>query len=61
MSSVGPSVGFDHGSPVSDRYEAPNPFTGPLHALHVDADPQGTHREPGAPALAEYIAEMSRQ
>jgi len=61
MSSVGPSVGFDHGSAVSDRYAAPNPFTGTLHAVHIDADPEGRHREPGSLALAEYIAEMSRQ
>ncbi len=61
MSSVGPSVGFDHGSAVSDHYVAPNPFAGTLHALHVDADPEGHHREPGALRLAEYAAEMSRQ
>ena len=28
MSSVGPSVGYDQGSPVSPRYEAPFPFEG---------------------------------
>jgi arylsulfatase A-like enzyme len=61
MSSVGPSVGFDHGSAVSDRYAAPNPFAGTLHALHVDVDLDGRHREPGALRLAEYAAEMSRQ
>ncbi|MGZ4715099.1 MAG: sulfatase-like hydrolase/transferase [Acidimicrobiales bacterium] len=61
MSSVGPSVGFDHGSAVSDRYTAPNHFTGTLRALHVDADPAGRHREPGALALAEFAAEMARQ
>ena len=61
ISSVGPSVGYDHGSPVSDRYAAPNPFTGRLHALHIDADPAGRHRPDGALALSEYLAEMGRQ
>jgi arylsulfatase len=61
MSSVGPSVGFDHGSPVSERYAAPNAFTGTLLALHIDADPDGTHREPGSLPLSEHIAAMSRQ
>jgi len=61
MSSVGPSVGFDNGSAVSDRYDAPNAFTGTLRVLHVDADPEGRHREPGSLALAELAAEMARQ
>jgi arylsulfatase len=61
MSSVGPSVGYDHGSPVSERYAAPNPFAGVLRALHVDADPAGRHRPDGALALSEYLAEMGRQ
>ena len=61
ISSVGPSIGFDSGSPVSDRYAAPNPFQGRLRALHIDADPSGRHRDDGAQPLAEYIAEMARQ
>src|SRR5690606_39202638 len=28
ISSIGPSVGYDHGSPVSPLYEAPFPFEG---------------------------------
>jgi arylsulfatase len=43
MSSIGPSVGFDHGSPVSDRYPGPFPFEGDLQrvdvALVAKADP----------------------
>ncbi len=61
MSSTGPSVGRDHGSPVSEMYESPNWFTGTLHAVHIDADPLGAHREEGSLALSEYIVEMSRQ
>jgi len=34
ISSVGPSVGYDHGSPVSDRYSGPFPFEG--HLARVD-------------------------
>ena len=61
MSSVGPSVGYDHGSPVSDRYVAPNAFEGRLRALHVDADPAGKHRPDDHLPLTEYLAEMGRQ
>ena len=35
MSSVGPSIGYDHGSPVSTRYEAPFPFAGTLHEVEI--------------------------
>jgi arylsulfatase len=58
ISSVGPSVGYDHGSPVSERYEAPFPFEGTLHRLDV----QVTRGKPTADetAAAERAA-MSRQ
>lgn len=35
MSSTGASVGEDHGSPVSERYDAPFPFEGTFHRLEV--------------------------
>ena len=35
ISSVGPSVGYDHGSPVSEAYEAPFRFEGDLRRLDV--------------------------
>jgi arylsulfatase A-like enzyme len=35
ISSVGPSVGYDHGSAVSDHYRAPFPFEGRLRQLDV--------------------------
>jgi arylsulfatase len=35
MSSIGPSVGFDHGSPVSDRYDGPFGFEGDLRRVDV--------------------------
>ena len=38
--------GYDHGSPVSDRYRAPFPFTGTLHRVDIDADPDGKHHDP---------------
>jgi len=57
ISSVGSSVGYNHGSAVSERYLAPFPFTGKLHELTVqlldDQDPAARH--------AEAAAEMSRQ
>ncbi len=43
ISSVGPSVGYDHGSPVSERYTGHFPFEGTLRrvdvaVLHKDAE-----------------------
>jgi len=35
ISSVGPSVGYDHGSPVSGRYDDSFPFEGELDRLEV--------------------------
>jgi arylsulfatase A-like enzyme len=35
MSSVGPSIGYDHGSAVSNRYAAPFSFTGRLHEVVI--------------------------
>ncbi|MBX3313952.1 MAG: arylsulfatase [Actinobacteria bacterium] len=35
MSSLGPSVGFDDGSPVSDRYRDRFAFTGALHEVEI--------------------------
>jgi arylsulfatase len=61
MSSVGPSVGYDHGSAVSDRYTAPFPFTGKLLRVDIDADPDGRHRVPADVAVAEHAAGMGRQ
>ncbi len=58
ISSVGPSVGYDHGSPVSERYDAPFPFEGTLHRLEV----QLTRGSPGdGEAEAAERAAMSRQ
>jgi arylsulfatase len=35
ISSVGPSIGYDHGSPVSERYVGQYPFVGTLARLDV--------------------------
>ena len=40
ISSIGPSVGGDHGSAVSERYAAPYEFTGTLHEIVVQASPE---------------------
>jgi arylsulfatase len=63
MSSVGPSVGYDHGSPVSDRYEAPFRFSGRLVRVDIDVDPAGKHRAVDDAEAAEVAgrAELSRQ
>jgi arylsulfatase len=57
MSSVGPSVGEDHGSPVSNRYAAPFAFTGTLHEIEI----QLLSREDAEARDAIARAEMSRQ
>jgi arylsulfatase len=57
MSSVGPSVGEDHGSAVSQRYEAPFAFTGTLHEIEI----QLLSREDAEARDAVARAEMSRQ
>ena len=36
ISSIGSSVGLDHGQAVSPRYEAPFAFSGALHAVEID-------------------------
>lgn len=55
-SSVGPSIGFDHGSAVSKRYESPYPYSGVLHEVVIEAS-QRTKEG----AEAEARSEMSRQ
>ena len=58
ISSVGPSVGYDHGSPVSERYTAPFPFEGTLHRLEV----QLTRASPSTAEVESAArAAMSRQ
>ena len=57
ISSIGPSVGGDHGSPVSERYAAPYEFTGTLHEIVVQASPDKYADVADAAARAE----MARQ
>jgi arylsulfatase len=56
MSSVGPSVGYDHGSPVSQRYSAPFEYTGTLHEVVIEAGKPRTDVK-----AAEAQSEMNRQ
>ena len=57
VSSVGSSIGYDHGSPVSERYEAPFAFTGALHHVVVRLP----ERKSAAEATVAAQAEMTRQ
>jgi len=57
MSSVGPSVGYDHGSAVSQRYAGPFPFEGVLHEVVI----QLLSRDEVEAQRADAAAEMSRQ
>ena len=61
MSSLGPSIGFDHGSPVSPRYQAPFAFTGVLHEVVIQANPERFPGEHAAADEATARAEMNRQ
>ena len=55
MSSVGSSIGHDHGSAVSPLYEGPFPFSGTLHDLTIQLSPDrgaGTDRAEAAEGMA---------
>ena len=56
ISSLGPSVGYDHGSAVSTRYAAPYEYTGELHEVVLES----SRAKPDV-ATAEAKAEMNRQ
>jgi arylsulfatase len=57
ISSVGSSIGYDHGSAVSARYAAPFAFSGRLHEVVVQLSPDRF----ASADEAEARAEMSRQ
>jgi arylsulfatase len=57
ISSVGASIGYDHGSAVSARYDAPFRFTGSLESVEIQLSPE---RAAGAVEAAAR-AGMSRQ
>ncbi len=61
LSSIGPSVGYDHGSPVSSRYSGEFPFEGTLDRVDIQivSARDATAEATGADAVAR--AEMSRQ
>jgi len=63
MSSVGPSVGYDHGSPVSEEYGGHFPFEGGFTRLDVQLiSPGDEGAEDDADAIAaEERAEMGKQ
>ena len=59
ISSVGPSMGYDHGSPVSERYRDAFPFQGTLTRIDVTlVKPRSADQRA---AEAEERAAMSRQ
>ena len=60
ISSVGASVGHDHGSAVSERYDAPFAFSGELHEVIIELGARNSGEERGA-AQAEGRAEFMRQ
>ena len=60
VSSVGSSVGFDHGSAVSDLYAAPFQFSGTLHEVTIQLPARGS-ADRSADAAITGQSEMSRQ
>jgi arylsulfatase len=56
MSSTGPSIGFDHGVSVSERYESPFAWTGDLREVVIEAGQRSRDA-----AAAEARSEMGRQ
>jgi hypothetical protein len=61
VSSIGPSVGYDHGSPVSDRYPSPFAFAGTLDRVDIQIVSARDAAAEAANADAIARAEMSRQ
>ena len=59
ISSVGASIGYDHGSPVSHRYSGENPFAGTLHQVDVQLLSPG--EAAAERAATEARAGLSRQ
>jgi arylsulfatase len=60
VSSVGGSVGYDHGMPVSDRYEGTFPFEGVLQAVDIELLRASRHEERDV-AGAEGRSALGRQ
>jgi arylsulfatase len=58
ISSIGPSIGYDHGSPVSDRYRDAFPFAGTLHQVDIQLVERSTAPDTVA---SEQRAGMGRQ
>ncbi|HET9894234.1 MAG TPA: hypothetical protein VFQ44_04820 [Streptosporangiaceae bacterium] len=54
ISSIGPGVGYDHGSPVSQRYEGPFSFEGVLDRVEIQirAGRAGLDSDPPAEEIA---------
>jgi arylsulfatase len=56
ISSIGPSVGYDHGSPVSERYDDSFPFAGTLHRVDIQLVSERPGEATGNAAIAERAA-----
>jgi hypothetical protein len=65
ISSIGPSVGFDHGSQVSPMYSGPSPFEGELRRVDIQlvqrADPAAATTEDLEVAAADERRAGSQQ
>ncbi len=60
ITSVGSSVGYDHGMPVSERYDGSFPFEGVLHSVDIQLAHSSRRQETDV-AAAEGRSAMGRQ
>lgn len=61
ISSVGSSIGYDHGSAISTRYQAPFPYSGRLDQIEIQLVSAKDAAGQAAVRAAEAAAEMARQ
>jgi arylsulfatase len=65
ISSIGPSIGFDHGSQVSSAYTGPSPFEGQLRRVDIQlvqrADPAAAAAEDADVATADERRASAQQ
>ena len=60
ISSIGPSVGMDHGSTVSERYTDANPFTGRLERVDIALRSDRPTEDRQAAVTAERVANLTQ-
>ena len=60
ISSIGPSIGMDHGSTVSERYTDTNPFTGHLERVDIALRSDRPAEDHQVAATAERVTNLTQ-